>query len=34
MGKLSYKLRKNENNSDISLYQIYTSKLDENIFKN
>ena len=27
--KLSSKLRKNENNTDISLYQIYLSKLHE-----
>ena len=31
MGKLS-KLRKNDN-TDISLYQIYLPKLNENIFK-
>ena len=33
MGKLSSKLRKNENNTDISFYQIYLPKLYENIFK-
>ena len=33
MGKLSSKLDKNENNTDISLHQIYLSKLHENILK-
>ena len=31
IGKLSSTLRKNENNTDISLYQIYLPKLNENI---
>ena len=33
MGQLSFKLYKNENNIDTSLYQVYRSKLDENIWK-
>ena len=33
MVKLSSKLRKNENNIEISLYQIYLSKLNKNILK-
>ena len=33
MIKLSSKLRRNENNTDISLYQIYLPKLYENILK-
>ena len=33
MGKPSSKLRKNENDNDVSLYQIYSSKLHENILK-
>ena len=33
IGKLSSKLHKNENNSDISLCQIYLLKLQENILK-
>ena len=33
MGKLSSKLRKKENNTDISLYQIYLLKLHENILE-
>ena len=31
MGKLSFKLCKNKNNTDISFYQIYLLKLLENI---
>ena len=31
--KLLSKLSKNENNTDISLYQIYLGKLHENILK-
>ena len=31
--KLLSKLHKNENNTDISLYQIYLPKLYENSFK-
>ena len=34
MGKLASKWRKNENNTDISLYQICLLKLHENIWKN
>ena len=33
IGKLSSKFHKNENNIDISLYQIYLPKLHENILK-
>ena len=33
MGKLSSKLRKNENITVISFYQIYLPKLHENILK-
>ena len=33
MDKLSYKLRKNEDKTDISLYQIYQPELHENILK-
>ena len=33
MGKLSSKLRKNENNTEISCYQDYLPKLHENILK-
>ena len=33
MAKLSSKLWKNENNTDISLYRIYLPKLHENILK-
>ena len=33
MGKLSSKLRKNENYTDILPYQIYFSKLSENLLK-
>ncbi len=33
MSKLSSKLRKNENNTDISFYQIYLPKLHKNILK-
>ena len=33
MGKLSSKLHKTENNTDISLNQIYLPKLYENILK-
>ena len=33
MSKLSSKLCKNKNNTDISLYQMYQSKLYENILK-
>ena len=32
-GRLPSKLRKNENSTDISLYQIYLRKLYENILK-
>ena len=31
MGKLSFQFSKNENNTDISLYQIYLPKLPENM---
>ena len=31
--KLSSKIHKNENKSDISLYQVYLPKSSENIFK-
>ena len=34
IGKLSSKLHKNENNTDILLYQIYLPKLHKNILKN
>ena len=34
MHKLLTKLHKNENDFDISLYQIYLPKLHENILKN
>ena len=33
MDELPFKLRKNENNTDILLYQIYLPKLHKNIFK-
>ena len=33
MDKLPSKFYKNENNTDISLYQLYLSKLNENILK-
>ena len=33
MGKVSSKLHKNENNTDIVLYQIYLPQILENIFK-
>ena len=33
MSKLSTTLRKNENNTDVLLYQIYFPKLHENILK-
>ena len=33
MSELSSKLRKNENNIDMSLYQTYLAKLHENILK-
>ena len=33
MGKLSSKLHRNENNTDISFYQIYLPKLYESILK-
>ena len=33
MGKLSFKLRQNENNSEISLYHIHLARLNENILK-
>ena len=33
MSKLLSKLRKNENNTDIPLYQIYLPQLHENIWK-
>ena len=33
MSKLSSKLHQNENNSDIHLYQILLSRLNENLVK-
>ena len=33
IGKLPSKLHKNENSTDLSLYQIYLQKLHENIWK-
>ena len=33
MSKLTCKLHKTENNTDISLYQMYLPKLHENILK-
>ena len=33
MGILLFELRKNENNTDVSLYQTYSLKLHENILK-
>ena len=33
MVKLSSKLRKKENNTNISIYQVYLPKLHENILK-
>ena len=33
MVKLSSKLRNNENNTDLSLYQIYLLKVQENNFE-
>ena len=33
MNKVSFEYCKNENNADISIYQIYLPKLHENILK-
>ena len=33
MGKLSSKVRKNENNADVPLYLIHLLKLNKNILK-